>query len=425
MEALRIRGGKALNGSVVVGGAKNAALPILAASLLADGTHEIDNVPTLADVDTMLKLLGGMGAAFERQGGERGDAIRISPDGLKEFEAPYDLVRTMRASVLVLGPLVGRFGRCRVSLPGGCAIGARPIDQHLKGLAALGADIQLRHGYVEARASRLRGTVFRFDLNTVTGTENLLMAAVLARGETVLKNVALEPEIVDLADALRGMGAKIEGDGTAEIRVTGVDGLAPMRHRVMPDRIEAGTFAVAAAMCRGDVVIEGGVLAHLGAIAGKLRDAGALLEPHPAGFRVMGPKRLSAIEFATAPYPEFATDMQAQLMAALAVAEGASVVRETVFENRYMHVPELCRLGADIQVDGHSATVRGVDRLSGATVMATDLRASASLVLAGLVAQGETCVRRIYHLDRGYAALERKLAGLGADVARFQEQKEP
>jgi UDP-N-acetylglucosamine 1-carboxyvinyltransferase len=417
MDALTIRGGAKLEGKVRVGGAKNAALPIMAATLLAEGTHTVDNLPALADVQTMVKLLELMGASTEKiEGG-----VRVNPDGLSEFEAPYDLVRTMRASVLVLGPLVARFGRCRVSLPGGCAIGARPIDQHLKGLAALGATIELVHGYVEATASRLRGASFTFDVNTVTGTENMLMAAVLARGETVLKNAALEPEIVDLATALRSMGAKIEGDGTAEIHVQGVEGLQPMKHAIMPDRIEAGTFAAAAAMCRGNVFVEGGVLAHLGIVADKLRDAGATFTEEKGGYWVKGPERLTSVDFTTAPYPAFATDMQAQLMAAMTVANGSSAIRETVFENRYMHVPELCRLGADISVDGNHAVVKGVKELSGAIVMATDLRASASLVLAGLVAKGETTLRRVYHLDRGYAALEKKLVGLGADIKRFRE----
>ncbi|MCC6811582.1 MAG: UDP-N-acetylglucosamine 1-carboxyvinyltransferase [Deltaproteobacteria bacterium] len=418
MDALKIKGGKALKGSVRVGGAKNAALPIIAATLLAEGENTITNMPALADVDTMAKLLAMMGAEVDKR--EKG-VLRIATDKLKDFEAPYDLVRTMRASVLVLGPLLARYGQCRVSLPGGCAIGARPIDQHLKGLTALGADITLVHGYVEAKASRLKGTTFIFDVNTVTGTENVLMAAVLARGETVLRNAALEPEVVDLANALRSMGAEIEGDGTTDIRVVGREGLSPMKHAVMPDRIEAGTFAAAAAMSGGDVLVEGGVLSHLGAVADKLRDAGAKLTQEAGGYRVIGPKRLKAIDFTTAPYPGFATDMQAQLMAAMAVAEGSSVVRETVFENRYMHVPEMTRLGADITIDGNVAVVRGVEKLMGATVMATDLRASASLVLSGLVAEGETVVRRIYHLDRGYAALEKKLAGLGAEITRFSE----
>jgi UDP-N-acetylglucosamine 1-carboxyvinyltransferase len=418
MDALKIKGGAKLQGSVKVGGAKNAALPIIAATLLAEGDNIVSNMPALADVDTMTKLLVMMGAEIDTR--EKG-MLRINSDKLREFEAPYDLVRTMRASVLVLGPLLARYGECRVSLPGGCAIGARPIDQHLKGLAALGADINLIHGYVEAKASRLRGTMFTFDVNTVTGTENVLMAAVLARGETVLRNAALEPEVVDLADALRSMGAKIEGDGTTDIRVIGVEGLSPMKHKVMPDRIEAGTFAAAAAMTAGDVLVEGGILAHLGAVADKLRDMGAKLTQEAAGYRVIGPKRLNAVDFTTAPYPGFATDMQAQLMAALVIANGTSKLRETVFENRYMHVPELQRLGADVSIDGNVAVVRGVEKLMGAMVMATDLRASASLVLAGLVADGETVVRRIYHLDRGYAALEQKLGTLGAQITRFSE----
>jgi UDP-N-acetylglucosamine 1-carboxyvinyltransferase len=418
MDALKIRGGQSLSGSVDIGGAKNACLPILAATLLAPGKHQLTNVPELADVRTMGQLLRTLGAEVSESGRH---AVTVQSDRLASVEAPYDLVRTMRASVLVLGPLVAREGRCRVSLPGGCAIGARPIDQHLKGLAALGADIELVHGYVEAKAKTLRGAEFTFDMVTVTGTENVLMAAVRARGETILRNCALEPEIDDLVKALRGMGARIEGEGTPVLRIQGVEALQPMQHAVMRDRIEAGTFAAAAAMCRGDVRLEGAQLAHFGAVADRMRDAGATLTQEDHGVRVFGPTRLRAVDIKTAPFPAFATDMQAQFMAMMCVAEGSSIITETVFENRYMHVPELQRLGANLTVVDGSVIARGQAKLMGATVMATDLRASASLILAGLAAEGETTVRRIYHLDRGYEAIERKLSGLGADIERVKE----
>lgn len=421
MYALKISGGSRLLGTVKTGGAKNACLPLMAATLLARGRHVLDNVPDLSDVRTMGKLLKQLGARVDETAGQAPGRFCVEVEALDSLEAPYELVRTMRASVLVLGPLVARHGRCRVSLPGGCAIGARPIDQHLKGLAALGAKIDLVHGYVEASAERLIGASVTFDVTTVTGTENILMAAVLAKGETVIRNAALEPEIEDLVKALRSMGADIEGEGTSTLRVRGRDELGTMRHAVMPDRIEAGTFAAAAAMCRGDVLIAGAVLAHLGAVADKLREAGSDLAQTPEGVRVRGPQRLRAVDVTTAPYPAFATDMQAQFMAMMCVADGTSVLKETIFENRYMHVPELTRLGANVVIDGGSAVVRGVPGLMGATVMATDLRASASLVLAGLVADGDTVVRRIYHLDRGYEAIEAKLAGLGAKITRFVE----
>ncbi len=419
MDKILIEGGVPLRGEVSVSGAKNAALPALAACLLAEGDHRIENVPDLADVRTMARLLSHMGCEVGR-GAER--AVQVHVPASVNAEAPYELVKTMRASVLVLGPLVARWGRARVSLPGGCAIGARPIDQHLKALAALGAEIQLERGYVEARAprGRLQGTSFGFDLQTVTGTENVMTAAALAEGRTVLGNCAREPEVVDLADALRGMGARIEGDGTAEIRIDGVASLSPLRHRVIPDRIEAGTLLVAGALPGGDVLVRGCVPEHLDALVEKLRAVGARIEPASGGLRVLGDGRPRPADFRTAPFPGFPTDMQAQMMVLLAVAEGSSVVTETVFENRFMHVLELTRLGADIAVDGKTALVKGVGSLSGAPVMASDLRASAALVLAGLVARDTTEVLRVYHLDRGYERLEEKLVPLGARIRRVK-----
>ncbi len=422
MDKIIIEGGVPLRGAVSVSGAKNAALPALAAALLCEGDHAVENVPDLADVRTMGRLLAHMGCEVGRGGGERPRTVAVRVARTVRPEAPYELVKTMRASVLVLGPLVARWGRARVSLPGGCAIGARPIDQHLKGLAALGAEIQLERGYVEARApaGRLVGASFVFDLQTVTGTENLMMAAALAEGRTVLGNCALEPEVVDLASALRGMGARIEGDGTSEIRIEGVPSLRPLRHRVIPDRIEAGTLLVAGALPGNDVEVRGCVPEHLDALVEKLRAIGARVEPAPGGLRVVGDGRPRPVDFRTAPFPGFATDMQAQMMVPLAVADGSSVVTETVFENRFMHVLELTRLGADITIDGKTALVKGVASLSGAPVMASDLRASAALVLAGLVASGTTEVLRVYHLDRGYERLEEKLAPLGARVRRVK-----
>jgi len=420
MDVVEIRGGRRLEGEVAVSGAKNAALPLMAATLLAPGEHRLDNVPELADISTMARLLRHMGCEVARGTGDGRLrlAVRVGAEPLAE--APYELVKTMRASVLVLGPLAARAGRARVSLPGGCAIGARPIDQHLKGLAALGADLRIEHGYVEATCPRgLRGATVVFDVPTVTGTENLLMAAVLARGHTVLENAALEPEVSDLARALSAMGARIEGAGTTRVEVEGVEALQPMAHATMPDRIEAGTLAVAAAITGGDVRLRGCEPGHLDALVQKLREAGAHVEPLPDGMRVAGPAAPRAVDLKTAPYPGFPTDMQAQWMALMTVADGPSVVQETVFENRFMHVLELARMGAEIRVDGHSAFVRGGARLSGAPVMATDLRASASLVLAGLRAEGTTVVQRVYHLDRGYEHLERKLAALGADTKRL------
>jgi UDP-N-acetylglucosamine 1-carboxyvinyltransferase len=422
MDAIEIRGGRPLTGEVEVSGSKNAALPILAASLLAEGTHRIRNVPELADIATTGRLLRHMGLDFERGTGADRKVIEIRVGRELKAEAPYELVKTMRASVLVLGPLTARLGKARVSLPGGCAIGARPIDQHLKGLAALGAEIRLEHGYVETSAPRgLKGGPVVFDMPTVTGTENLMMAAVLARGRTTLENAAREPEIIHLAEVLNGMGARITGAGSAVLTIDGVESLQPMQCTVEADRIEAGTLLVAAAITGGDVVVRGCRLEQLDALAAKLREAGVRLEPLSDGLRVKGPERPTAVDFRTAPYPGFPTDMQAQLMALCTVATGSSVVHETVFENRFMHVQELGRMGADIKVDGHTAVIRGVSGLSGAPVMATDLRASASLVLAGLRAEGVTTVQRVYHLDRGYERLEAKLAALGADVRRVRE----
>jgi UDP-N-acetylglucosamine 1-carboxyvinyltransferase len=421
MDKIVIEGGVPLRGEVQVSGAKNAALPAMAASLLAEGDHSVGNVPELADVRTMGRLLAHMGCEVARAEGER-RAIGLRVPRTVRPEAPYELVKTMRASVLVLGPLLARWGRARVSLPGGCAIGARPIDQHLKGLAALGADIELEHGYVEARApaGRLRGASFVFDGVTVTGTENVMMAATLAEGRTVLGNCAREPEVADLARALRGMGARIEGEGTAEIFIDGVEHLRPLDHRVIPDRIEAGTLLVAGALPGNEVFVRGCVADQMEALLEKLRAAGATISVEPGGLRVLGDGRPRPVDFRTAPFPGFATDMQAQMMVLLAVADGSSVVTETVFENRFMHVQELHRLGADITADGKIAVVKGVTGLSGAPVMASDLRASAALVLAGLLARGSTEVLRVYHLDRGYERLEEKLTPLGARVRRVK-----
>jgi UDP-N-acetylglucosamine 1-carboxyvinyltransferase len=418
MDKIVIEGGVPLRGTVAASGAKNAALPVVAASLLADGDHVVRNVPDLADVRTLGRLLGHMGCAVER--GATGDALAVRVPRELRSEAPYDLVRTMRASVLVLGPLLARWGRARVSLPGGCAIGARPIDLHLKGLEALGAEIRLEHGYVEARVpgGRLRGATFTFDKETVTGTENVMMAATLAEGRTVLENCAREPEVSDLAAALAGMGARIEGAGTHEIRIEGVPTLRPADHRVIADRIEAGTFLVAGALPGNDVTVTGCVAGHLEALCEKLRAAGAAVTRTPDGLRAVGGARPRPVDVKTAPFPGFPTDMQAQFMVLLSLADGTSKVTETVFENRFMHVLELQRLGADISVDGRVALVRGVAALSGAPVMASDLRASAALLLAGLAARGTTEVRRVYHLDRGYEHIERKLAPLGARIRR-------
>ncbi len=416
MDKLRIEGGERLRGEVRVSGAKNAALPILAASLLTADELVLDNVPQLADITTMGKLLAGMGVKLGRDGGRvwaRADEVGLA-------EAPYEVVKTMRASILVLGPLLARFGQARVSLPGGCAIGARPVDQHIKGLRALGAEIEIEHGYIVGRAPRLTGTRIVTDMVTVTGTENLMMAACLARGQTVIENAAREPEVVDLARCLNAMGARVSGAGTDRIVVDGVERLHGATHRVLPDRIETGTFLVAAAACGGDVRLTGAAPETLDAVLEKLREAGATVEAGADWIRVRAPNRPQAVSLRTAPYPGFPTDMQAQFMALDCVADGVGRITETIFENRFMHVLELQRLGAQIDIDGHTAIVRGVPKLSGARVMATDLRASASLVVAALVAEGETVIDRIYHLDRGYERMETRLAALGARIERIK-----
>ncbi len=421
MDCIVIRGGRHLKGEVRISGAKNAALPILASSLLARGTSTFKNVPLLNDVDTMRRLIVGMGATIE-PADAAARTLRICTDGVSDFDAPYELVKTMRASVLVLGPLVARHGRARVSLPGGCAIGARPIDQHLKGLEAMGAKIALEHGYVVAKARRLHGAAIVCDIPTVTGTENLMMAAALAKGRSTIENAAREPEVEELGRVLNKMGAHVEGAGTSVVTVEGVEELQPIEHAIMPDRIEAGTFMVAAAITRGDVLVRDVVPEHLDAVVAKLRNAGAEVTPEEGGLRVRGRGELSPIDITTQPFPGFPTDMQAQFMVLATRARGQSVITETIFENRYMHVQELARMGADIVVDGRTSVIRGPSKLSGAKVMATDLRASASLILAGLVAEGETEVLRVYHLDRGYEKIERKLRGLGADVKRVRER---
>jgi UDP-N-acetylglucosamine 1-carboxyvinyltransferase len=421
MDKLLIRGGRQLHGEVRISGAKNAALPELCAALLTDEPVVLENVPRLQDVATMLTLIRNMGVQVERDP-ETG-TVRIDAARLSSPEAPYELVKTMRASVLALGPLLARFGEATVSLPGGCAIGSRPVDQHIKGMQAMGADIVVEHGYMIAKLpkgrERLHGTNIHTDMITVTGTENFMMAAALAEGETVLENAAQEPEISDLAEMLIAMGARIEGHGTSRIVIQGVPSLHGCTHRVVPDRIEAGTFLCAVAATGGDVVLRHGRADHLEAVIDKLRDAGASVNAVEDGIHLHAQGRLMAQSFRTSEYPGFPTDMQAQFMVLNAIADGPSKVTETIFENRFMHVNELLRLGANIQVDGKFAVLEGVEKLSGAAVMATDLRASASLVIAGLVAEGETLVDRIYHLDRGYDQMERKLRGIGADIERI------
>ncbi len=415
MDKLVIQGGRALVGEVKVSGAKNAALPILCASILAPETLRVQNLPHLRDVTTMLTLLGQMGVevSLDEKLGVSLDATRV-----EHRVAPYELVKTMRASILVLGPLVARFGEARVSLPGGCAIGQRPVDQHIKGLEALGAQIEIERGYIHARASRLQGTRIEMDLVTVTGTENLMMAATLADGTTVIENAALEPEVADLASCLNAMGARVSGAGTDVISVEGVERLHAADYRVMPDRIESGTFLAAAAATGGEIKLSGARADILGAVIAKLREAGAVVEYGEDWVALQSRGKPVAVNVRTAPYPGYPTDMQAQLMALNSVADGTSVITETIFENRFMHAQELKRLGAEIDVEGNTAVVQGVEHLQGARVMATDLRASASLVIAGLVAEGETLVDRIYHLDRGYECIEEKLSQLGARIKR-------
>ena len=419
MDKLLIRGGRPLQGEVAIAGAKNAALPELCAALLLAQPMALHNVPRLQDVSTMLKLLRHMGVVAERDADEP-ERVRLDASHVTNPEAPYEMVKTMRAAILVLGPLLARFGQARVSLPGGCAIGSRPVDQHIKGLQAMGAEITVEHGYIVARATRLKGARITTDMVTVTGSENLLMAAVLADGETLLENAAREPEVCDLADLLIAMGAQIEGHGTSRIRVQGVRALhaPPGGHRIIPDRIESGTFLCAVLAAGGDVTLRHTRADHLDAVIDKLREAGAEITTGGDWIRVRADARPKAVGFRTSEYPAFPTDMQAQLMVVNCIAEGSARITETIFENRYMHVNELVRLGAKIEVDGHTAVVHGVPQLSGATVMATDLRASASLVIAGLVAQGQTLVDRIYHLDRGYDRMEAKLRAIGADIKR-------
>lgn len=417
MDKLLIQGGTPLSGEVVISGAKNAALPILCASLLAAEPLKLSSLPHLNDVSTMLGLLGQMGVEVTLDGA---DGVVLDGRGLNNPVAPYDMVKTMRASILVLGPLMARCGEAKVSLPGGCAIGARPVDQHIKGLQAMGAEVKVEHGYIHAKATRLKGARICTDMVTVTGTENLMMAAVLADGETVIENAAREPEVVDLANCLISMGARISGAGSDVIRIQGVDKLHGASHRIMPDRIETGTYLCAAAATGGEVRLTRTSSAYLDAVIDKLMDAGCDIQTERDAIRLKAPARLKAVSIRTAPYPAFPTDMQAQFMALNTVAEGAATIRETIFENRFMHAVELARLGASIDINGNTAVVKGVERLEGATVMATDLRASASLVIAALVAQGETLIERIYHLDRGYERIEEKLSKLGASVRRVR-----
>ncbi len=416
MDKIVIDGGYKLHGKVAISGSKNAALPIIAAAILGKGKTTLSHIPELADISTMGKLLQGFGAKVS--GGRH--KLVINSEKIKHHEAPYDLVRTMRASVLVMGPLLARLGHAKVSLPGGCAIGARPINRHLKAFEEMGAEIKLEGGYVEAKAKRLKGARIHFEDITVTGTENVMMAATLAQGTTVLENSAREPEIVDLANMLIKMGARIQGAGTDTITIEGVDELSGCEHRVMPDRIEAGTFLIGCAMTGGEILLEGIAPEHVAALLSKLREAGALIEETPNTIRIKAPKQIQSVDATTQPYPGFATDFQAQFLSMMCIANETSVVTENIFENRFMHVGELIRMGADIQLEGANAIIRGVPHLQGAPVMATDLRASASLVLAGLCAKGITEIHRVYHIDRGYEHIDEKLLMLGADVERVK-----
>jgi UDP-N-acetylglucosamine 1-carboxyvinyltransferase len=416
MDKIIIRGGERLIGEVEVSGSKNATLPIFAASLLAEGGNLFHNVPNLKDVQTIVKVLKNLGVKVW----EEGEICRIDASEVSNHEAPYDLVKTMRASILVLGPLVARMRRATVSLPGGCAIGARPINLHLMGLEAMGAKIELRRGYIEAKADRLKGAEISFDIPTVTGTENLMMAATLAKGKTTLQNAAMEPEVVDLANVLTKMGAKINGAGTPLIEIEGVESLQAAEHSIIPDRIEAGTLMVAAGLTRGNIKIFRCPLQQMETVVSKLRESGMEIDSDGEGARVVGNRRIRSVDVKTQPYPGFPTDMQAQFMVLMSLARGLSVISETIFENRFIHVSELRRMGANIQIQGNTAIVHGVGSLNGTQVMATDLRASASLVLAGLAAEGVTEVSRVYHLDRGYEGLDEKLANLGADIKRVK-----
>jgi UDP-N-acetylglucosamine 1-carboxyvinyltransferase len=416
MDKIIVEGGRSLKGQVRISGAKNAALPILVSSLLAEGVNSYSNVPDLKDIESIKQLLSNLGARSETNA----DSVRIDTGRILGYEAPYDLVRKMRASILVLGPMLARLQKARVSLPGGCAIGARPINLHLKGLAQLGAKIKLEHGYVEAQAEKLKGAEIYFDTVTVTGTENLMMAAVLAEGTTILRNAAREPEIVALADVLNEMGADVQGAGTAVIELKGVTSLKPVSVSIIPDRIETGTFMVAAALTRGDVTLIGCEPEHVGACIHKLQRAGAEIITGENTIRVKGNDEIISVDAETQPYPGFPTDMQAQFMVLMSVANGTSTITETIFENRFIHVSELKRMGADIRISGNTAMIKGVSGLSAAPVMATDLRASASLLMAGLVAEGKTEINRVYHLDRGYEAIEKKFCALGAAVKRVK-----
>jgi UDP-N-acetylglucosamine 1-carboxyvinyltransferase len=416
MDKFIVSGGKPLHGDVRISGAKNAALPVLASALLASGVCTFHNIPDLVDIRTIKKLLRNLGAQIEGD-----ETVTVNAEKITNHEAPYDLVKTMRASVLVLGPLLARLGVARVSLPGGCAIGARPVNLHIKALQELGAHVELNGGYIEARVKKLNGADIYFDIPTVTGTENIMMAAVLAEGATVLNNAACEPEIVNLADVLKGMGAKISGAGTDVITIEGVTSLQPVEAAIIPDRIEAGTFMIAAGMTRGEVNIFGCNPRHMEALINKLRDTGMKITSIQDGLKVSGSdKKINSVDVKTLPYPGFPTDLQAQMMAYMTVGSGLSVITETVFENRFMHVSELMRMGADIVIQGGSAIVRGVPALNGAQTMATDLRASASLLLAALVATGTTEISRVYHIDRGYQAIEKKFSALGADIKRVK-----
>ena len=414
MDKMIIEGGNPLKGSVKISGAKNAALPIMAACLLTGGMHLLKNVPHLRDIDTMKRIMGKFGAVFNEENG----SLEVIADHLTCHEAPYELVKTMRASILLLGPLLARVGKAKISLPGGCAIGARPINLHLKALAAMGVDMFLDHGYIHAEVKRLKGADIFFDIPTVTGTENIMMAAVKAQGRTILRNAANEPEVADLGKMLRSMGADIEGEGTDTITINGVSELRPSVHKVIPDRIEAGTFMIGAAITGGTVRVHNCRPAHVMALTEKLRSAGAKIRHENEEIIVTGPKIIESVDIKTMPYPGFPTDLQAQFMALMSVARGWSMIRETIFENRFIHVSELKRMGADIEINASQALIKGREQLFSAPVMATDLRASASLILAGLVAEGRTEVHRIYHLDRGYEAIEEKFRGLGATMWR-------
>ena len=414
MDKIIVEGGIPLKGEVTISGSKNAALPVLSACLLTGGWHSLNNIPDLRDVQTIKEILSNLGVVFE----EKGRTLKVNSDNLNSYTAPYKLVKTMRASVLVLGPLLARLGKARISLPGGCAIGARPIDLHLKGLSEMGVDIKLEHGYVVANADTLRGADIFFDIPTVTGTENLMMAAIKAEGKTVLHNAAKEPEVVDLANFLNRMGAMIEGAGTDTITITGVKELHPVRYAIIPDRIEAGTFLIAAGITRGKVRIKGCKVDDIEVIMGKVVESGMEIERQGDALIAQGHDRIRAVGIKTMPFPGFPTDMQAQFMALMSIADGRSIIEETVFENRFMHVGELRRMGAEIEISGGEALVRGKKNLSGAQVMATDLRASASLVLAGLAVKGRTEISRVYHLDRGYQGLDLKLSLLGSKIWR-------